>query len=68
MENLYDKGISVNNLIEYFKNNSENINFEMIHKWSNISKEIKNEKIILLFILNNYYFRSDLDLENISFM
>jgi DNA polymerase III delta prime subunit len=68
VENLYDKGISVNNLIEYFKNNSENINFEIIHKWSNISKEIKNEKIILLFILNNYYFRSDLDLENISFM
>ena len=31
-------------------------------------KEFRNEKLFMTFILNLYFFRSELDLENISFM
>ena len=67
---LYDKGITGLDLISYiattYIDNIEKYKLlTVIHK---AKKDLRNEKLILLFILNIMFFRSESDLENILCM
>jgi len=42
--------------------------YELLFHFSRVRKEFRNEKIIMLFILNFAYLSSNVSLENISFM
>ncbi len=70
-EKLYEKAYTSLDIVKYIENQT-NINLRRkygillcIHK---IKKEFRNEKLLLLFILNLIFIRSDSDLENIPFM
>ena len=69
-ETLYNKGISGLDLIKYidltYKDELKKFQYLLIIQ--KIKKEIRNEKILILFILNLLFFRSESDLENILCM
>ena len=71
VEKLYERAYTSLDIIKYIENQT-NINLRRkygillcIHK---VKKEFRNEKLLLFFILNLVFIRSDLDLKNISFM
>jgi len=72
--NLYEKGYSaldIVNLIEnnkFFKFSSNEKKFELLCAFHKLRKEFRNEKLLILFLLNFIYISSDIALENISFM
>lgn len=67
---LYEKGYSGLDLMEYIENSSteEKRKYQLLLTFHKVKKEFRNEKLFMSFILNFYFLRSDLDLENISFM
>ena len=69
-DKLYDKGITGLDLMEYinstYKENTEKYKLLLIIQ--KIKRELRNEKIIILTILNFIFFRSESDLENILCM
>lgn len=72
---LYEKGYSaldIINLLENSKFLEEKITnekkFEMIICFNRVRKEFRNEKLLILFILNFLFLSSEICLENISFM
>ena len=68
---LYDKGYSSIDLIHYIEKNSnveELKKYEYLVTFQKIKREFRNEKILMLFILYFLVFRSELTLENISFI
>lgn len=77
---LYEKGISLNNIITYIEKNDifydeqYNLNENELYKYkllilfNKIKKEIRNEEIMIFFILKFIFLRSTLDLENILIM
>lgn len=77
---LYEKGISLNNIITYIEKNDifydeqYNFNENELYKYkvlilfNKIKKEIRNEEIMIFFILKFIFLRSTLDLENILIM
>ena len=69
-EKIYDKGISGLDLINYIINNNTNNlqKYQHLLIIQKIKREIRDEKIIILFILNLMFFRSERDLENILCM
>jgi DNA polymerase III delta prime subunit len=67
---LYEKGYSSLDIIKYIETSSldkEKI-YEYLIIFNKIRKEFRNEKLLILFILNFFLIRSDVTLENISFM
>jgi len=72
---LYDKGYSGINIISLLETphfletflTSEK-KYELLITFNKIRKEFRNEKLLILFILNFIFLSSDLSLENISFM
>jgi len=42
--------------------------YQLLLTFHKVKKEFRNEKLFMTFILNFYFLRSDVDLENISFM
>ena len=68
---LYNKGFCSIDLLYYIEHNS-NIDdlkkYEYLITFQKIKREFRNEKLLMLFILYFLIFRSDLTLENISFM
>jgi hypothetical protein len=66
-QKLYDKGITGLDLISYigkfYKNNI--LKFKLITVIQKVRKELRGEKLIILFILNLMSSRSETDLENI---
>jgi DNA polymerase III delta prime subunit len=73
---LYEKGYSGNDLIKYIEN-AENIGgktqdeiykYQILITFNKIKKEIRNEKILLFFLLKFLFLRSEIDLENITIM
>lgn len=66
VDKLYNKGICSLDILEYIK--KKNINnlkkYKILITFDNIKKNLINEKISMLYLLN--LFRSDLDLENIN--
>jgi len=68
---LYDKGYSSIDLIRYIEKNAnvEDLKkYEYLLTFQKIKREFRNEKILMLFILYFLVFRSELTLENISFI
>lgn len=68
---LYDKGYSSIDLIRYIEKNAniEDLKkYEYLITFQKIKREFRNEKILMLFILYFLVFRSELTLENISFI
>ena len=75
---LYEKGYSGNDLIqfietlteEYFQKKSKPITYkyELLLTINKVKSEIRNEKILMFFILHFLFLSLDYDLKNISFM
>jgi DNA polymerase III delta prime subunit len=72
---FYEKGYSaldVINLLENSKFLEDIINdekkYELLFTFNRVRKEFRNEKLLILFILNFVFLSSDLSLENMSFM
>lgn len=68
---LYDKGYSSIDLIRYIEKNAnieELKKYEYLITFQKVKREFRNEKILMLFILYFLVFRSELTLENISFI
>lgn len=67
---LYERGYSGIDIIKYIEKEDidpiKKYNFLLI--FNKIKKEFRNEKILMLYILNFIFLRSDVDLENISFI
>ena len=72
---LYEKGYSGLDILELLENhkfmeNEINIEkkYEFLLTFHKVRKEFRNEKILILFILNFLFLSSEMNLENISFM
>jgi DNA polymerase III delta prime subunit len=72
---LYEKAYSGMDLIFLLENStifknviSDNKRYELLFSFHKIKKEFRNEKILIMFILNFIFLDSDLSLENISFI
>jgi hypothetical protein len=68
---LYNKAFCSIDLLYYIEHNSniEDLKkYEYLISFQKIKREFRNEKLLMLFILFFLIFRSDLTLENISFM
>jgi DNA polymerase III delta prime subunit len=72
---LYEKGYSAMDIIELLETNKLLLNkitnekkYELLITFNKVRKEFRNEKLLILFILNFLFLSSDLSLENISFM
>jgi DNA polymerase III delta prime subunit len=72
---IYEKGYSgtdIINLIEIQKNMdlliSNEKKYELLIAFNKVRKEFRNEKLIILFILNFVFLDSEISLENISFI
>jgi DNA polymerase III delta prime subunit len=72
---LYEKGYSALDILTLLENNKfleEVINlekrYELLIAFNRVRKEFRNEKLLILFILNFTFLSSELSLENISFM
>ena len=72
---IYENGYSGLDIINLFDNPkfmessfSQEKRYELILTFNKTRKEFRNEKILILFILNFIFLSSDLSLENISFM
>ena len=72
-ENLYEKGLSAIDLIDYLENNKINHislskKYEIIIFFYKIKKDFRNEKLLLFKLLYFIFLRYDVSLENISFI
>jgi DNA polymerase III delta prime subunit len=72
---LYEKSYSALDIINLLENPFflENIittekRYELLMCFNRVRKEFRNEKLLILFILNFVFLSSDVSLENISFM
>ena len=72
---LYEKAYSALDILTLLENQKflENIittekRFELLICFNRVRKEFRNEKLLILFILNFVFLSSELSLENISFM
>jgi hypothetical protein len=69
-EKIYEKGYSELDLIEYIKENIKNDEkkYEYLVFIQRIKKEFREEKLLIMIILNFILIRKDYSLENISYM
>ena len=72
---LYEKSYSATDIIELLETNKLIIDkmtndkkYELLITFNKVRKEFRNEKLLILFILNFLFLSLDLSLENISFM
>ena len=71
---IYEKGYSGLDLIQLIENHNMFVNlveqkrYELLFAFNKVRKEFRNEKILIMFILNFLFMSLDYSLENISFM
>ena len=72
---LYEKAYSALDIMNLFENSksvepsmSSEKKYEFLMCFNRVRKELRNEKLLILFILNFIYLSSEYSLENISFM
>lgn len=67
---LYEKGYSGLDIIVYLENSSiiDEKKYLLLLAFHKIKKEFRNEKLLILTMLNYLLLRSDVNLENMSFM
>jgi DNA polymerase III delta prime subunit len=73
-EKIYEKGYSGLDIIHLLENQSNFFNltnekiFELLFVFNRVKKEFRNEKLLIMFILNFIFISLDFTLENITFM
>jgi len=67
---LYDNAVSTLDIIKFLENYDmdETKKYKLLLTYNKIKSEIRCEKLLIFFMLNFIFIRSDVDLENISFM
>lgn len=67
---LYERGYSGIDVMGYIENRKmdDRRKFELLLAFHKVKREFRNEKLLMLFMLNFVILRSDVDLENMSFM
>jgi DNA polymerase III delta prime subunit len=73
---LYEKGFSGLNIIHLLENDAfpstleitKEKKYELLITFHKVRKEFRNEKLLILFVLNFLFLSLDVSLENISFM
>ncbi len=67
---LYEKGFSGLDIMTYLEcaNVNEKQKYQFLLAFHKVKREIRSEKLLIMFMLNFVLFRFDADLENISFM
>lgn len=71
---LYERGYSGLDIIQLLENThfcshlKDEKRYELLFAFNRVKKEFRNEKLIILFILNFLFLSSNYSLENISFM
>jgi DNA polymerase III delta prime subunit len=69
---LYEKAYCALDIINLLENDFLEIEdvkrFELLITYNKVRKEIRNEKLLLLFIINFLFLDKEIELENISFM
>jgi len=69
---LYEKGYSALDLIKLIEDNTikidENKKYDLLIAFNKVRKEFRNEKLLILFIMNFTFLDLETNLENISFM
>jgi DNA polymerase III delta prime subunit len=69
---LYEKGYSGLDLIKLIEDDiikiNENKKYDLLIAFNKVRKEIRNEKLLILFIINFTFLDLETNLENISFM
>jgi len=69
---LYEKGYSALDLIKLIEDSTikvnENKKYDLLIAFNKVRKEIRNEKLLILFIMNFTFLDLEINLENISFM
>ena len=69
---LYEKGYSALDLIKLIEDGTikvnENKKYDLLITFNKIRKEFRNEKLLILFIINFTFLDLETNLENISFM
>jgi hypothetical protein len=73
---LYEKGYSALDLIKLLEEDclneqmpiDDNKRYELLVAFNKVRKEIRNEKLLIMFILNFTFLNLDVNLDNISFM
>ena len=75
MKKFYEKGYSALDIILLLESSKffENLltterRYELLICFNRVRREFRNEKLLILFILNFIFLSSELCLENISFM
>tara|TARA_Y100000816_G_scaffold203407_1_gene149797 strand:+ start:17563 stop:18366 length:804 start_codon:yes stop_codon:yes gene_type:complete len=71
VEHLYDNGYNCKDLEEYIYKDKQityDRKLEILLTYNKISKDVRNEKLSMLYLINIIFFRLDFNLENISFM
>ena len=68
---LYNNGYNCKDLEDYI-NKDKKIDYkkklEILISYSKFAKDVKNEKLLMTYLINIMFFRLDFNLENISFM
>ena len=74
-EKLYEKGYSGLDIIYLLENQSlqfldltDEKKYELLFAFNKVKKEFRNDKILIMFILNFLFMSLDFTLENITFM
>ena len=69
---LYEKGYNAIEILKMIEDGlvevSEEKKYELLVAFDKVRKEFRNEKLLILFILNFTFLNQDIKLENISFM
>lgn len=70
IDKIYERGYSGLDIMHYIEKADINENFKwtLLLTFHKIKKEFRNEKLLMFFLLNYLYFRSEADLENMLFM
>ena len=73
-EKLYEKGYSGLDIIQLLDNHNQFLElsnekrYELLFAFNNVKKEFRNDKLLIMFILNFLFMSLDFTLENITFM
>lgn len=67
---LYEKGFSGLDIMDYTEKSNiiDKKKYQMLIAFHKVKREFRNEKLLIFFMLNFIFIRSDYDLENMSFM
>jgi len=67
---LYEKGYSGLDIMDYVEKSKidEKKKYQLLLAFNKVKREFRNERLLIFFMFNFLFIRSDFDLENLSFM